>query len=138
MSIETNQGKDQKQENLQEQRGPLQQATFTIEGMTCASCSMRVEKGLKKVPGVIDAQVNLASERGTVTYDPQQAEIAQFVQKVEAIGYKATPPVRCCWIRLAPLLRGNLNSRMCLFCQATRKMTSYASLPLLNRDLNIL
>src|SRR5450432_4172180 len=91
MSIETNQGKDQRQENLQEQRGPLYHATFAIEGMTCASCSMRIEKGLKKVPGVIDAQVNLATEQGTVTYNPQQAEIEQFVQKVEAVGYKATP-----------------------------------------------
>jgi len=39
--------------------------------MTCASCAMRIEKGLKKVPGVIDAQVNLATERGTVTYNPE-------------------------------------------------------------------
>ena len=91
MSIETNQGNGQQQENLLEDRASLQQATFAIEGMTCASCSMRIEKGLKKVPGVADAQVNLATERGTVTYDPQQTEIAQLVQKVEAVGYKATP-----------------------------------------------
>ncbi|HEX6778066.1 MAG TPA: heavy metal-associated domain-containing protein, partial [Ktedonobacterales bacterium] len=43
--------------------------TLALEGMTCASCAMRIEKGLKKLPGVIDARVNLASERGTVTYD---------------------------------------------------------------------
>src|SRR6266705_3805702 len=61
-----------------------------LEGMTCASCAMRIEKGLKKVPGVADAQVNLATERGTVTYDPGQASIDQMLQKVEAIGYKAT------------------------------------------------
>jgi P-type Cu+ transporter len=91
MSIETNQGKDQLQENPQEYRGPLNQATLALEGMTCASCAMRIEKGLKKVPGVIDAQVNLATERGTVTYNPQQVEIAQLVQKVEAVGYKAAP-----------------------------------------------
>jgi P-type Cu+ transporter len=65
--------------------------TLALEGMTCASCAMRIEKGLKKVPGVIDASVNLASERGTVTYDPLQAGIEQLVQKVEAVGYKATP-----------------------------------------------
>ena len=52
---------------------------------------MRIEKGLKKVPGVIDAQVNLATERGTVTYNPEQTGLEQMVQKVEAVGYKATP-----------------------------------------------
>lgn len=51
---------------------------------------MRIEKGLKKLPGVQDAQVNLATERGIVTYDPQQTGIAQLVQKVEAVGYSAT------------------------------------------------
>jgi Cu+-exporting ATPase len=66
-------------------------AMLVLEGMTCASCAMRIEKGLKKVPGVIDASVNLATERGTVTFDPAQASIEQLVQKVEAVGYKATP-----------------------------------------------
>jgi P-type Cu+ transporter len=65
-------------------------AAFELEGMTCASCAMRIEKGLKKVPGVLDAQVNLATERGTVTYDPAQTGIEQMVAKVEAVGYKAT------------------------------------------------
>jgi Cu+-exporting ATPase len=65
--------------------------TLMLEGMSCASCVMHVEKGLKKVPGVIDVQVNLATERGTVTYDPTQTGVEQMVQKVEAIGYKATP-----------------------------------------------
>src|SRR5205823_246650 len=66
-------------------------ATFALEGMTCASCAMRIEKGLEKVPGVIDAQVNLATERATVTYDPEQTGLEQMVRKVEAVGYKATP-----------------------------------------------
>src|SRR5690348_8043145 len=65
--------------------------TLALEGMTCASCAMRIEKGLKKVPGVLDASVNLATERGTVTYDPSRVGIEQMVQKVEAVGYKATP-----------------------------------------------
>jgi len=65
--------------------------TLALEGMTCASCAMRIEKGLKKVPGVINAQVNLATERATVIYDPEQTGIEQMVQKVEAVGYKAMP-----------------------------------------------
>ncbi len=67
------------------------QTTLALEGMTCASCAMRIEKGLKKVPGVLDAQVNLATELGLVTYDPTQTGLEQLVQKVEAVGYKATP-----------------------------------------------
>lgn len=64
---------------------------LTLEGMTCASCAMRIEKGLKKVPGVKTASVNLATERADVFYDPSQTRVEQLVQKVEAVGYKAEP-----------------------------------------------
>ncbi len=66
-------------------------AVLALEGMTCATCAMRIEKGLKKVPGVKDATVNFATEQATVTYDPMQTSMVQMVQKVEAVGYKATP-----------------------------------------------
>src|SRR5713226_711650 len=68
-------------------------AMLALEGMTCASCAMRIEKGLKKVPGVKEASVNLATERASVTYDPLQTDIEQMIQKVDAVGYKATPLV---------------------------------------------
>src|SRR5579875_3107321 len=68
-----------------------EQAQFAIEGMTCASCAMRIEKGLKKLPGILDARVNLATERATVLFDPAQVEPQQMVQKVDTIGYKAIP-----------------------------------------------
>src|SRR5260370_41175599 len=68
-------------------------AILDLEGMTCASCAMRIEKGLKKVPGVRDASVNLATEKATATYDPAVTGLEQMVQKVEAVGYKATPEV---------------------------------------------
>jgi Cu+-exporting ATPase len=68
-------------------------AVLALEGMTCASCAMRIERGLKKVPGVLDASVNLASELANVTYDPTQTDIEQMVQKVEAVGYKAYPQI---------------------------------------------
>src|SRR5579875_3723935 len=66
-----------------------EQAQFAIEGMTCASCAMRIEKGLKKLPGILDARVNLATERATVLFDPAQIEPQQMIQKVDTIGYKA-------------------------------------------------
>ncbi len=68
-------------------------AMLVLEGMTCASCAMRIEKGLKKVLGVIDASVNLATEQANVTYDPARTGVEQMVLKVEAVGYKATPQV---------------------------------------------
>src|SRR6516164_9441299 len=52
---------------------PESRTVLALEGMTCASCAMRIEKGLKKVPGVKDANVNLATEQAAVTYDPTQA-----------------------------------------------------------------
>src|SRR5262249_23625314 len=66
-------------------------ATLALEGMTCASCALRIEKGLKKVPGVADASVNLASERATVQYDPSAASVDALLRKVDAVGYRAAP-----------------------------------------------
>ena len=64
---------------------------LVLEGMSCAACAMRIERGLKKVPGVIEASVNLATEQATVTYDPALTGLEQMQAKVEAIGYKALP-----------------------------------------------
>ena len=44
-----------------------------ITGMTCASCVARVEKGLRKVPGVCDVSVNLATEQASITASPEVA-----------------------------------------------------------------
>ena len=49
-----------------------------IEGMTCATCVTRVEKALKKVPGVVEASVNLATEEAHVIVDPAQANAARW------------------------------------------------------------
>src|SRR5215471_9633167 len=81
------------EENLIVTQEPVDEECRTVlelEGMTCATCAMRIEKGLQKVPGVIDAHVNLATEQANITYDASQTGIEQMVRKVEAIGYKAT------------------------------------------------
>ena len=67
--------------------GPTE-AVLPIEGMTCASCVRRVEKGLEKVPGVTAANVNLATERATVAYDPTVVDLSQLTDAVEKAGYK--------------------------------------------------
>src|SRR3990172_3395099 len=66
----------------------LETLTIGVGGMTCASCVARVEKALKKVPGVSDASVNLASEKATVAFDPASTEVASLLDAIEAAGYE--------------------------------------------------
>lgn len=64
------------------------ETTLQIAGMTCAACAVRIEKGLKKIDGVEDASVNFALEKSKVTFDPSKANVNQFKEKVESLGYK--------------------------------------------------
>src|SRR5665648_784131 len=64
------------------------QAVLPILGMTCASCVSRVERALRKPAGVLRADVNLATEKATVTYIPGQASHADLVAAVAAAGYE--------------------------------------------------
>ncbi|MDE3074617.1 MAG: heavy-metal-associated domain-containing protein, partial [Chloroflexota bacterium] len=58
------------------------QQTFAVEGMTCASCVNRIERRLKKVDGVLEVNVNLATEKATVRYLPEKAGMDDFRQAV--------------------------------------------------------
>src|SRR2546421_9057571 len=91
MATETNRALEETVVVPQAQIRGEDRAVLALEGMTCASCAMRIEKGLKKVTGVKDASVNFATEQATVTYDPTQANLEQMIQKVDAVGYKARP-----------------------------------------------
>lgn len=62
--------------------------TYNVLGMTCAACAARVEQGLKKLPGVLEANVNLATEKTVITYDPSQISAAEFPQAIENLGYQ--------------------------------------------------
>ncbi len=61
--------------------------TLPIEGMTCASCVKRVERALAKVPGVVQASVNLATAQAHVTTQPGVLPAA-LQQAVAAAGYE--------------------------------------------------
>jgi len=59
-----------------------------IEGMTCASCVGRVERALKRVPGVLDASVNLATERAQVRHVAGAVSAADLEAAIQAAGYE--------------------------------------------------
>ena len=65
--------------------------TLAIDGMTCASCVSRVEKALLRVPGVVRAEVNLATESASVTLATRHIDEAALVTAVERAGYVARP-----------------------------------------------
>ncbi|SFS43738.1 heavy metal translocating P-type ATPase [Marininema halotolerans] len=63
---------------------------LSIQGMTCASCAQRIEKGLKQLAGVNSVHVNLATEKAHVTYSPGAIQRKDLIAKVEQLGYEAT------------------------------------------------
>ena len=67
---------------------PLATENISISGMTCASCVLRVEKALKKLPGVQQATVNLATESARVTFDPALASDGRLRRAVRDAGYE--------------------------------------------------
>src|SRR3712207_1427897 len=60
---------------------------FGVSGMSCAACVGRVEKALRRVPGVLNANVNLASERATVEHLTGTVEVRELERAVEGAGY---------------------------------------------------
>ncbi len=64
---------------------PIQTVTLPVEGMTCASCVGRVERALRAVPGVTEANVNLTTERAQITM--ADLDRGRLVAAIEAAGY---------------------------------------------------
>lgn len=62
---------------------------LNVEGMTCASCAQSVEKAIKKLPGVTESNVNLATEKVKVVYDEGVVSVQDIQEAVEDAGYKA-------------------------------------------------
>ena len=72
------------------QRDPIE-IVLSIDGMTCASCVNRIERFLDRTDGVVQASINLATERATVLVEPARAGRSELVAAVEAAGYDVRP-----------------------------------------------
>jgi len=64
--------------------------TLKLEGMSCASCVRRIEQVLENAGGVLQANVNLATEKASVTYNPDQVEAQDLIKIVVKAGYQAS------------------------------------------------
>jgi P-type Cu+ transporter len=65
----------------------VQESQFQITGMTCAACAIRIEKGLKKMDGIEEANVNLALEKATIKYDAATMNPTAIQKKIQDLGY---------------------------------------------------
>ncbi|MFQ5888408.1 MAG: copper ion binding protein [Candidatus Hydrothermarchaeales archaeon] len=61
--------------------------TLKIGGMTCASCAQTIEKALKKTEGILEANVNLATEQATIEFDAGVTNLRELEKVVEGTGY---------------------------------------------------
>ena len=65
---------------------------LSITGMSCAMCAQRIEKGLAQMDGVESANVNFATERATIIYEPDKVSEEQFIQLIRDFGYDVAEP----------------------------------------------
>ncbi|MCS5677424.1 MAG: heavy metal translocating P-type ATPase [Actinomycetota bacterium] len=73
-----------------------------IDGMTCAGCAARIGRGLSELDGVADAQVNFATERATISYQPEKVDPGAFDKAVQRLGYK---------VKVEPSVEGVVDDR---------------------------
>ncbi|MEP6984007.1 MAG: heavy metal translocating P-type ATPase [Chloroflexota bacterium] len=65
----------------------VQQIDLPITGMTCANCARTVERTLSKTPGVESVNVNFATERAQVSFDPATLKLPDMIERVDKAGY---------------------------------------------------
>ncbi|MFR2719649.1 MAG: cation transporter, partial [Ruminococcus sp.] len=67
----------------------MKQECYDITGMTCASCSAAVERVTRKMEGVQESNVNLATNKMTITYDESKVSPEDIIGRVEKAGFGA-------------------------------------------------
>ncbi|MDH5161427.1 heavy metal translocating P-type ATPase [Heyndrickxia oleronia] len=64
------------------------ESQIPIIGMTCAACANRIEKGLNKMDGIEEANVNFALEKAIVKYRPEVTNLGEMEKKINSLGYE--------------------------------------------------
>ncbi len=65
-----------------------QRVDLPVEGMTCAACANRISRSLDRLDGVTDADVNLATERAVIRFDPAVVDVESLRHTIESLGYQ--------------------------------------------------
>jgi P-type Cu2+ transporter len=65
--------------------------TLAVEGVGCAGCIRKIESGLAKLPGIVDARLNFTQRRLAVDWRDDEIDAARIVKELEQIGYRAHP-----------------------------------------------
>lgn len=69
----------------------MENTTLKLRGMSCAACANNIEQAIRSVPGVHTCSVNFGAEQASISYDPNQTEVATIQAAVDAAGYSAQP-----------------------------------------------
>src|SRR6056297_165640 len=107
------------------------QETFTIKGMHCAACSARVEKAISGLTGVNQADVNLATEKMRVEWDPEKVAQETILSKVRDAGYEAEVPKSQSVVDLA------IKGMTCAACSARVEKALNAALGVFEARVNL-
>ena len=103
------------------------QISFAVEGMTCAACSTRLEKLLRKMNGINSASVNLPLEKASLRFDPAKATMADFTRTVNDAGFKV--PLET--------IRLSIDCMICASCSARIEKAILARPDVLEANINV-
>lgn len=71
--------------------GSMMEASLILEGIQCAACIWLNENHIRRLPGVISANINYATHRARVQWDPQRIKLSDILGAIQHIGYRAHP-----------------------------------------------
>ncbi len=72
----------------EDENSSRREVSISIGGMTCAACAKAVERAIKRLPGIDEASVNLATEKARVVYNPAEVRLSEIKQAIIKAGYK--------------------------------------------------
>jgi Cu+-exporting ATPase len=90
VSVEQSKSQSNSDVHLKKDEHMQKRVQLSLSGMHCTSCALIIEKSLKKMPGVKEANVNFSAEKALITYDESLTKKESFIDVVKKTGYSAT------------------------------------------------